>query len=137
MSCHPHIPMFSRTEMSSPSHQSCSLSLDPMANYLPKVAHEVTNYSAVQFQKGNLNRGTNKVQTPDQVSLGTELLYPIKVHLSLKYAFFEGGTPTLCQRQFLTNVTSIVCKWHLPKSKIMPVQRRYSQTKVGQPFLLN
>jgi len=46
--------------------------------------------------RSKLNRGTNKAQTPDQVLLGTELFYLIKVHLYLKCAFFEGGTPALC-----------------------------------------
>jgi len=46
--------------------------------------------------RSKLNRGANKVQTPDQVLLGTELFYLIKVHLYLKYAFFEGGTLALC-----------------------------------------
>jgi len=40
---------------------------------------------ATETSEIKIEQGTNKVETPDQASLGTELSYLIKVHLSLKY----------------------------------------------------
>ena len=94
--CQTHTPLFSRTEMSSQLHQSChnsiqviislSLSLDRITAWAKSFQNCTWGnqlFSGIvskrqvsrKHTRSKLNRGTNKVQTPDQASLGTELFY--------------------------------------------------------------
>jgi len=107
-SCQAHAPLFS-TEMPDPSHQFCYDSIQVIVSHththslLTLWQHELIIFLEFRMRKPatrrysfkkagatetseiKIEQGTNKVETPDQASLGTELSYLIKVHLSLKY----------------------------------------------------
>ena len=127
VSCQTHTPLFSRTEMSSQLHQSCHNSLSLSLGRITAWAKSFQNCTwgnqlfggivskrqvSRKHTRSKLNRGTNKVETPDQASLGTN--YFIKVRLCLKYReiwlslkIWRRNPGSLCQWQFSTDITSL------------------------------
>ena len=138
VSCQTHTPLFSRIEMSSQLHQSCHNSLSLSLDRITAWAKSFQNCTwgnqlfggivskrqvSRKHTRSKLNRGTNKVQTPDQASLGTELFYqsPSMPKVSRNLALFENLKEESwfsVSMEILNRYHFFVCNGTFPKAKL-------------------